>query len=228
MRSLCAARPSSSMEEQWTFNPLVQGSSPWGGTWSERSSAVVRCSSGCRTCARRPCVVYAVDSASSATSPVVTATLHDGFTWGHLPNGWRQDEATTATFLPARTTPTPTPDPLAHTGATTVVQQSVVATGALLVGFVLWLLGRRRATLSLRPPTARSVCHRYGCPMAGLDKVAIVGAGSVGAAIAYASVIGRLADEIALFDVDGAGPCRGARPAPRSAVRRRRTRLRWR
>ena len=25
-------RPSSSMEEQWTFNPLVQGSSPWGGT----------------------------------------------------------------------------------------------------------------------------------------------------------------------------------------------------
>ena len=28
-------RPSSSMEEQWTFNPLVQGSSPWGGTCSE-------------------------------------------------------------------------------------------------------------------------------------------------------------------------------------------------
>ncbi len=27
-----AWRPSSSMEEQWTFNPLVQGSSPWGGT----------------------------------------------------------------------------------------------------------------------------------------------------------------------------------------------------
>ena len=40
--------------------------------------------------------------------------------------------------------------------------------------------------------------------MAGLDKVAVVGAGSVGAAIAYASVIGRVADEIALFDVDDA------------------------
>ena len=26
------SRPSSSMAEQWTFNPLVQGSSPWGGT----------------------------------------------------------------------------------------------------------------------------------------------------------------------------------------------------
>ena len=26
------SRLSSSMVEQWTFNPLVQGSSPWGGT----------------------------------------------------------------------------------------------------------------------------------------------------------------------------------------------------
>ena len=26
------SRLPSSMEEQWTFNPLVQGSSPWGGT----------------------------------------------------------------------------------------------------------------------------------------------------------------------------------------------------
>ena len=25
-------RPSSSMAEQWTFNPMVQGSSPWGAT----------------------------------------------------------------------------------------------------------------------------------------------------------------------------------------------------
>ena len=39
--------------------------------------------------------------------------------------------------------------------------------------------------------------------MAGLDKVAVVGAGSVGATVAYASVIGRVADEIALFDVNG-------------------------
>ena len=35
------ARPSSSMEEQWTFNPLVQGSSPWGGTTRNQG---VRCS----------------------------------------------------------------------------------------------------------------------------------------------------------------------------------------
>lgn len=39
--------------------------------------------------------------------------------------------------------------------------------------------------------------------MAGLRKVAVVGAGSVGAAVAYASLIDGLADEIALFDVDG-------------------------
>ncbi len=38
--------------------------------------------------------------------------------------------------------------------------------------------------------------------MAGLNKVAVVGAGSVGAAVAYASTIGRLAEEIALFDVN--------------------------
>ena len=36
----CRSRPSSSMEEQWTFNPLVQGSSPWGGTWSEAISGL--------------------------------------------------------------------------------------------------------------------------------------------------------------------------------------------
>ena len=45
--------------------------------------------------------------------------------------------------------------------------------------------------------------------MAGLDKVAVVGAGSVGAAVAYASVIGRVAGEIASFDVNE------ARPGPR-------------
>jgi L-lactate dehydrogenase len=39
--------------------------------------------------------------------------------------------------------------------------------------------------------------------MAGLRKVAVVGAGSVGAAVAYASLIDGLADEIALFDIDG-------------------------
>src|SRR5262245_24726671 len=39
--------------------------------------------------------------------------------------------------------------------------------------------------------------------MAGLGKVAVVGAGSVGAAVAYASLIDGLADEIALFDIDG-------------------------
>lgn len=40
--------------------------------------------------------------------------------------------------------------------------------------------------------------------MGALQKLAVVGAGSVGAAIAYASTIDRLADEIALYDVDGA------------------------
>ena len=39
--------------------------------------------------------------------------------------------------------------------------------------------------------------------MAGLGKVVVVGAGSVGAAVAYASLIDGLADEIALFDIDG-------------------------
>jgi L-lactate dehydrogenase len=39
--------------------------------------------------------------------------------------------------------------------------------------------------------------------MAGLSKVAVVGAGSVGAAVAYASLIDGLADEISLFDVNG-------------------------
>jgi L-lactate dehydrogenase len=39
--------------------------------------------------------------------------------------------------------------------------------------------------------------------MAGLRKVAVVGAGSVGAAVAYASLIDGVADEIALFDIDG-------------------------
>ena len=40
--------------------------------------------------------------------------------------------------------------------------------------------------------------------MAGLRKVAVVGAGSVGSAVAYASMIDRVADEIALYDVNGA------------------------
>lgn len=39
--------------------------------------------------------------------------------------------------------------------------------------------------------------------MAGLGKVAIVGAGSVGTAIAYASIIQGLADEVALYDLNG-------------------------
>ncbi len=39
--------------------------------------------------------------------------------------------------------------------------------------------------------------------MARLEKIAVVGAGSVGIAIAYASTIERLAGEIALFDIDG-------------------------
>ncbi len=37
----------------------------------------------------------------------------------------------------------------------------------------------------------------------GLRKLAIVGAGSVGTATAYACLIGRLADEIVLYDIDG-------------------------
>jgi L-lactate dehydrogenase len=44
----------------------------------------------------------------------------------------------------------------------------------------------------------------YGGSVARLEKLAVVGAGSVGAAVAYASMIDRLADEIALFDIDGA------------------------
>ncbi len=34
------SRASSSMVEQWTFNPLVQGSSPWGRTKTPRSDAI--------------------------------------------------------------------------------------------------------------------------------------------------------------------------------------------
>lgn len=40
--------------------------------------------------------------------------------------------------------------------------------------------------------------------MTRLEKLAVVGAGSVGAAVAYASTIDRLADEIALYDINGA------------------------
>jgi L-lactate dehydrogenase len=40
--------------------------------------------------------------------------------------------------------------------------------------------------------------------MAALERLAIVGAGSVGGAVAYASMIDRVADEVALFDIDGA------------------------
>jgi L-lactate dehydrogenase len=40
--------------------------------------------------------------------------------------------------------------------------------------------------------------------MAGLGKVAIVGAGSVGTAVAYASVIQGVADEVVLFDANAA------------------------
>ncbi len=40
--------------------------------------------------------------------------------------------------------------------------------------------------------------------MAGMDKMLVVGAGSVGAAVAYAGMINRLAGEIALLDIDTA------------------------
>jgi L-lactate dehydrogenase len=40
--------------------------------------------------------------------------------------------------------------------------------------------------------------------MGALEKVAVIGAGSVGAAVAYAATIDRLADEIALYDIDAA------------------------
>jgi L-lactate dehydrogenase len=39
--------------------------------------------------------------------------------------------------------------------------------------------------------------------VAAVEKLAIVGAGTVGGAVAYASTIDRLADEIALYDIDG-------------------------
>jgi L-lactate dehydrogenase len=42
----------------------------------------------------------------------------------------------------------------------------------------------------------------YRTAMAGLGKLAVVGAGSVGAAVAYACTIDGLADEIALYDLD--------------------------
>ena len=40
--------------------------------------------------------------------------------------------------------------------------------------------------------------------MGALEKLAVVGAGSVGAAVAYAATIDRLADQIAMYDIDGA------------------------
>lgn len=40
--------------------------------------------------------------------------------------------------------------------------------------------------------------------MATLDKVAVIGAGSVGSEVAYATTIDRLAGETALYDIDGA------------------------
>jgi L-lactate dehydrogenase len=40
--------------------------------------------------------------------------------------------------------------------------------------------------------------------VATLEKIVVVGAGSVGVAVAYASTIESLADEIALYDIDGA------------------------
>ncbi len=39
--------------------------------------------------------------------------------------------------------------------------------------------------------------------MGALEKLAVIGAGSVGAAVAYAATIDRLADQIALYDIDG-------------------------
>ena len=46
--------------------------------------------------------------------------------------------------------------------------------------------------------------RRYGDRIAGLDKVVVVGAGSVGSAVAYAGMIARLAGEIVLYDIDAA------------------------
>lgn len=40
--------------------------------------------------------------------------------------------------------------------------------------------------------------------MGALEKLAVVGAGSVGAAVAYAATIDRLADQIAMYDIDAA------------------------
>ena len=59
-----------------------------------------------------------------------------------------------------------------------------------------------------RPPpgqefAGRRAC-RYGEPIVRLQKVAVVGAGSVGAAVAYASMIDGVAGEIALYDVNAA------------------------
>jgi hypothetical protein len=44
----------------------------------------------------------------------------------------------------------------------------------------------------------------YGSPVSSLQKVVVVGAGSVGSAVAYAAMIDRLADEIAIYDINAA------------------------
>jgi hypothetical protein len=92
-----------------------------------------------------PGVVYAVDSASSETAPVVRATLRDGYAWGPLPASWTQDDATTARFGLASPPPAPTtPGELARTGAAVLVAQSIGALSMLLGGLVLCRLARRR------------------------------------------------------------------------------------
>ena len=75
----------------------------------------------------------------------------------------------------------------------------------------------------------RSAVKRDGEPLrwvpsAGLDKVVVVGAGSVGIAVAYACMIAGLGGEIVLYDIDGARvERRGARPqaTASSSCRRR-------
>jgi L-lactate dehydrogenase len=54
-----------------------------------------------------------------------------------------------------------------------------------------------------RRPQRTSSNRDYREIVAALEKLAVVGAGSVGGAVAYASTIDRLADEVALYDIDG-------------------------
>ncbi len=91
-----------------------------------------------------PGITYTVEPGSPGSPPVISAVIPDGYEWGPLPDQWTQVDATTAIFAPALPAPTTTGGVLAHTGAATVILQSLLAFGMLVLGFGLYGLGRRR------------------------------------------------------------------------------------